>query len=286
MSHCLTPDAPCGFHPDAHLFDQTFIRLLKSGAYHSLGNINAELREHAAEDAVDSTLVAVAAAGWNAAGHKVLNYEAPFGVGYGVAILYCKRKASEDLELAKPAMDSADGNLLPGIARRAVETALGGSFDFPPAAFGEYLNSQRGVFVTLHHANGELRGCVGTIVPVCASLVAETWRNARLAALHDDRFAPVSPEEMEDLRFEVSVLHPPEQITQVSQLDPGRYGVIVSTDDGRHGLLLPGIKHIKTAEQQLHFAEAKGFISPHEPVAVRRFEVDHFLEHDESPTTH
>ena len=286
MSHCLAPDAPGGFHPDAHLFDQTFIRLIRSGAYQDLGNINAELWEHAAEDAVDSTVVATAAADGNANGHNVLSYEAPFGVGYGVAILFARPAVAESPDAAAQMLDSRDGHRLPGLARRAAATALDGSFEFPPAASGEYLNLQRGVFVTVHQANGELRGCVGTIVPACSNLVTETWRNARLAALHDDRFAPVSSEEMGGLCFEVSVLHPPEKVATAAELDPHRYGVIVSTDDGRRGLLLPGIKQIKTPEQQLRSARAKASICPHEPVAIQRFEVDHFKESNESKTVH
>jgi len=44
--------------------------------------------EAAEEDALDSLLVALGATGFNANGTEVLSYEGPFGVGYGVAILY------------------------------------------------------------------------------------------------------------------------------------------------------------------------------------------------------
>ncbi|MGD1083111.1 MAG: class III extradiol dioxygenase subunit B-like domain-containing protein, partial [Verrucomicrobiota bacterium] len=88
MSHRLTAGAPCGFHPQGRQFDEAFIGLLRGGDYEQVGKMNPELREVAAEDAVDSTLVAAAAADWKSTGHKVLNYEGPFGVGYGVAILF------------------------------------------------------------------------------------------------------------------------------------------------------------------------------------------------------
>ena len=52
------------------------------------------------------------------------------------------------------------------------------------------------------------------------------------------------------------------------------------------GLLLPGIRQIKTPEQQLRFARAKASIGPHEPAAIQRFEVDHFEESNESKTVH
>jgi MEMO1 family protein len=123
-----------------------------------------------------------------------------------------------------------------------------------------------------------LRGCVGTIAPACANLVEETWRNARLAAFHDRRFSPVTEEELADLRFEVSVLHPPEHVSSARELDPQRYGVIVSARDGRRGLLLPAIAEIETTEEQLRIAREKGWIDPDEPVTLQRFEVDHFEE--------
>jgi len=75
MSHRLKSSAPCGFHPRAQHFDETFIRLIRNGDYHGIGNIDPKLRELAAEDAVNSTLVAAAAVDWRTTGHKVLNYQ-------------------------------------------------------------------------------------------------------------------------------------------------------------------------------------------------------------------
>jgi AmmeMemoRadiSam system protein B len=88
MSHRLSIHAPCGFHPNAQRFDENFMDLLRAGDYAGLERMDPELRELAAEDAVDSTIIAAAAVGWNSSGHQVLNYQGPFGVGYGVAILY------------------------------------------------------------------------------------------------------------------------------------------------------------------------------------------------------
>jgi AMMECR1 domain-containing protein len=110
--------------------------------------------------------------------------------------------------------------------------------------------------------------------------VAETWRNARLAALQDRRFSPVTAGELPDLLFEVSVIHSREDVLSEDELDPRRYGVIVSTSDGRRGLLLPGIKDIKTTEEQLLIARKKGGITPDEPISIERFEVDRFEEPD------
>jgi len=280
MSHRLTANAPCGFHPQAHQFDETFIHLVRAGDYRKIENMAPELRELAAEDAVDSTLIAASAVNWQTTGHQVLNYEGPFGVGYGVAILFAEKLHSSGTETTKPFVKKNDGTLLPGLARRSVVAALRGSSELPPSPTGEYLGTQRGVFVTIRQRGGSLRGCMGTFVPVCPNIVAETWRNARLAALQDNRYSPVTSEELAGLRFEVSVLHSREDVASEDQLDPRRYGVIVSANDGRRGLLLPGIKEIRTPDEQLGLARKKGWISPDEPITIQRFQADHFAEPD------
>lgn len=273
MSHRLTASAPCGFNPQAHLFDEKFIRLLRAGNYRKLQDIEAMLREAAAEDAVDSTIVAAAAVGWKNSEHEVLNYEGPFGVGYGVAVLHVSPATAEAQQSA-----FAGGETLPGVARRSVEAALHNRSDSSPLAKGAYLSRAAAVFVTIRHSDGKLRGCIGTIQPTTANVVTETWRNARLAALQDSRFEPVTLHELPQLRFEVSVLHPPETIGSEAELDPQRYGVIVSTEDGRRGLLLPAIEGISTVQEQVLFARRKGRIDPEELVRLERFEVERFLE--------
>jgi len=270
MSHRLCPGAPCGFDPRAREFDETFIHRLRAGDGRALTEIPAELRALAAEDAVDSTLIAAAAAAWRTTGHEVLSYEAPFGVGYGVAILFAETSTPQNNV----------GRTLPELARRSVTVALTGGDETPPPPADDYAAARRGVFVTLRRLDGTLRGCVGTIVPACPNLLAETWRSARQAALQDPRFKPVTAGELAILRFAVSVLHPPEDIASAAELDPGRYGVIVSAGDGRCGLLLPGIKEIQTVAQQLLIARKKGGIDPDEPIHLQRFLVDHFEEQD------
>ncbi len=278
MSHRLKQDAPCGFHPQAHQFDETFIRLVRDGEYHEIQNMDPELRELAAEDAVDSTLVAAAAVDWKTTGHKVLNYEGPFGVGYGVAILFAAESNPADPRPAPPDDPSREGFILPDLARQSVTAALRGGSERPPAPGNPYLDTPRGVFVTLRQRDGALRGCTGTILPACANLVAETWRNARMAAFEDPRFPPVEARELPNLRFDVSVLHSIETISSISKLDPARYGVVVSTHDGRRGLLLPAIEDINSGAQQLSLARKKGWIEPNEPVMLQRFQVDFFEE--------
>ena len=266
MSHRLTRSAPGGFHPDARRFDEAFVALLRKGE--AVDRLDPDLREAAGEDVVDSTRIALAAAGARASGRRVLSYEGPFGVGYGVAILFeppgrptlCRRSD------------------LPAVARRAVETRLRGGEGQPPFAAEGELAVRQGVFVTLWAAGGELRGCMGSLAPVEPNLVEETWRSAGLAAFRDFRFAAVSAGELDRIRFEVTVLGEPEPAPSRADLDPAVYGVVVQAADGRMGLLLPDIEGVDTIDGQLAIARRKAGIGPDEPVDILRFTAQCFEE--------
>ncbi|HVV70500.1 MAG TPA: class III extradiol ring-cleavage dioxygenase family protein, partial [Verrucomicrobiae bacterium] len=235
LSHRLTLDAPAGYEPRARDFDREFIVCLRQGAYRDLEKVNPKLRNVAGEDALDSTLVAVAAANWEATGHEVLSYEGPFGVGYGVAILF-------DLESAVPRLQGAPlpercrkiwGEILPWVARQSLRAVLFETGEHLPTAQNDCLKAQRGVFVTINHASFGHRGCAGTLSPSCQNVVAETRRAACSAAFGDPRFPPVAWQEFSSLQLEVSVIEPMEEVTSKAQLDPERFGVVVSAADGR-----------------------------------------------------
>ena len=135
MSHRLMPAAPAGYDPDAHRFDESFVDLLRKGEFGELRRIDPVLQDKAAEDVVDSTRVALAASGYRTTGHhEMLSYEGPFGVGYGVAILY--ERGVPDAERAGDAetLDKIVSRLedLPAVARRAVEVRLQNGPERPP----------------------------------------------------------------------------------------------------------------------------------------------------------
>jgi AmmeMemoRadiSam system protein A len=107
------------------------------------------------------------------------------------------------------------------------------SFD-PPTP---HLAEPRGVFTSLY-LNGELRGCVGYVLPSTSvhRAVAET---ARAAAFDDNRFSPVTPDEAPHLEIELSILSPPQPIA-AGAVEIGRHGLLIS-QHGRRGLLLPQV---------------------------------------------
>ncbi|MEW6574004.1 MAG: AmmeMemoRadiSam system protein A, partial [Bacillota bacterium] len=122
---------------------------------------------------------------------------------------------------------------------------------------------------------GLLRGCIGTIEPTQANIVEEVVENAVSAATRDSRFDPVSPAEVPDLDVTVDVLGEPETVSGLDDLDPKRYGVIVSRGS-RRGLLLPDLEGIDTPEQQVSIARRKAGIDPEETVKLERFLVTRY----------
>ncbi len=163
------------------------------------------------------------------------------------------------------------------LARLAIEAYIrDGRTVHPSDAPTPIEGPPAGVFVTIHTAStGELRGCIGTIQPTTSSLAQETINNAIAAATRDPRFPPMEPYELDDMTLDVSVLHPPEPIRSVDDLDPAQYGVIVQRGF-RRGLLLPDIPGIDDAETQVAYARMKAGLRPDEPVELFRFKVEKY----------
>ena len=100
-----------------------------------------------------------------------------------------------------------------------------------------HLAEPRGAFTSIY-LRGQLRGCVGYVLPVSALYltVADT---ARAAAFQDARFPPVMIEEAGDLQIELSILSVPQPIT-AEAVEIGRHGLLISMG-GHRGLLLPQV---------------------------------------------
>lgn len=126
--------------------------------------------------------------------------------------------------------------LLLRLAHDSIRAALEDSeisLDSPIPHFADH----RGAFTSLY-LRGELRGCVGYVLPSCPlyRAVAET---ARAAAFNDNRFPPVSREEAACLEIELSILSPPHPI-KAEEIEIGRHGLLISWR-GHRGLLLPQV---------------------------------------------
>ena len=126
------------------------------------------------------------------------------------------------------------------LARSSIECAFDGCFEVPDAAFyDEPLRRPAGAFVSLHTKSGDLRGCIGSILPREA-LVHAVHSNAINAAFRDPRFRPLQREELPGHVVEISVMGPIEQVKDVEEVMVGRDGLIIRR--GRYtGLLLPQV---------------------------------------------
>lgn len=85
------------------------------------------------------------------------------------------------------------------------------------------LAQKRGVFVTLKK-NGQLRGCIGDF-SADEPLWEKVEKMALAAAFDDPRFLPLSPEELEEIKIEISVLSPLKKINSVEEIEMGKHGV-------------------------------------------------------------
>jgi len=133
-------------------------------------------------------------------------------------------------------MEQETGKALAQTTRRSIEAAFRSDTEEPAIAVAGILGERHGVFVTIRGPRRKLRGCVGTLKPYFANTAEETWHVARDAAFRDGRFAPVRAHELEQLRCEVSVIMPLEDVASPAELDPRHYGVVVAAADGRRGV--------------------------------------------------
>ncbi len=133
------------------------------------------------------------------------------------------------------------------LIRMAVAQAVAAGHETPfvPSAIVEQLGvfpkifeQQFGVFVTLHK-HGQLRGCIGNILPY-QNLMLSLWGRAQDAALNDPRFDPVTPDELKDITYEISILTPPEPIAGPQDIVIGRHGVVMKKL-GHSAVFLPQV---------------------------------------------
>ncbi len=142
-----------------------------------------------------------------------------------------------------------EGKLLVRLARNAVEEYLKTRKRIrPPEGLPQKLMQPCGVFVTINSVQSgekELRGCIGLPYPT-TPLVEAVIESAISSATQDPRFYPLTPEELDSVVFEVSVLTPP-QLVEVknpreypSKIRVGVDGLIIERGFYR-GLLLPQV---------------------------------------------
>ena len=282
LSHKLKDDGPYGYAPEGPVFDKQVTAAMASGDFLQFLTMDPGLCDRAAECGLRSFQIMAGALDGLAVDAKLLSYEGPFGVGYGVAAFTvpgpdksrCFTRQYKEAERTRLLERKAVEDPWVRLARLSLETFVrtGNVLDkLPDSLPSEMTDKTAGAFVSLH-AHGRLRGCIGTTGPTTPSIAWEIVQNAVSACSRDPRFVPVRVDELDSLEYSVDVLGEPEAISSPAELDAKHYGVIVSCG-GRRGLLLPDLDGVDTVEQQIDIARQKGGIGSRERYTLERFEV-------------
>lgn len=155
------------------------------------------------------------------------------------------------VDASAPALTQALGRTLVRVARGALEADLAhdpAGLDAALRDLGDAPEASRlqAVFVTLKNTDprtvarlGELRGCIGQVVPT-HSLDLAVVKSALDAALGDPRFPEVEASELPQLSVEVTVLSPIVPIDSWNRIRVGTHGIVLSKG-GRRALFLPQV---------------------------------------------
>jgi len=149
-------------------------------------------------------------------------------------------KASDATEQGH--LDKADCERLLSLVRSTLQCAFkegeSTALAKTPALLTLGMQAVRGGFVTLH-LNGDLRGCIGEIMPR-----REIWKVVREqslnAAFHDTRFEPLTKSELERVTLEVCILTPLKPIASWQGIEIGKHGILL-TYANRSAVFLPQV---------------------------------------------
>jgi len=163
-------------------------------------------------------------------------------VGYAAGAFLCETVPPDYLKIS----DKDKKDLL-SIARKTLESKLGGKPCLRPLSDNPLLNIPVAIFVTLTK-NGELRGCIGNMEPH-ALLQDAVAALAISSAFEDPRFPPLAKDELDGIRIEISILTPLKRIKHPDEIIEGKHGVYIQKDY-RSGTYLPQVwTHFDTKEK-------------------------------------
>lgn len=281
LSHYLKEEGPYGFREEGPVYDERIMKTMGTGNFGELFDYSPDFCEMAGECGHRSFTIMAGAFDCTAVRTHVYSHEDVTGVGYGIISVYpegydVSRNFGEqyvERHDAYLAERKANEDAYVQLARKTVETYVkeGPEASVEMDVPQEMKDRKAGVFVSLH-IDGQLRGCIGTIEGVRENIAAEIIGNAVSACARDPRFSPVTEAELPFLEYSVDVLGETEPVSDLSELDVKRYGVIV-TNGARRGLLLPNLDGVRDVEQQIAIARQKAGIRESEPVQLERFEV-------------
>jgi AmmeMemoRadiSam system protein B/AmmeMemoRadiSam system protein A len=150
-------------------------------------------------------------------------------VGYGAVMFW---------HYEPPDLSEAQQEELLGLARAAIAKHLETGQTPNLETDDPVLARRSGAFVTLRKGE-ELRGCIGHMW-IDTPLAQVVQQMAVSAATADPRFPPLTPEELDEISLEISVLSPMRRVTDLEQIEVGSHGLVIM-QNGRQGVLLPQV---------------------------------------------
>ena len=149
------------------------------------------------------------------------------------------------------------------------------------------FNAPSGTFVTLT-IEGNLRGCIGNLTSD-ESMISGVRRNAVNAAIHDPRFLPLSPSELDSVSIEVSILSEPRLMDYrdaadlLKKLRPHIDGVIIRKGVASATFLPQVWEQLPQPQDFLtHLCQKAGLAADawqHSKLEVSTYRVQYFEEH-------
>lgn len=285
LSHFLTKDGPYGYRTEGPIFDDMMVDTLKTANFIEWFTYSAHFIEKSGTCGLKPFSVMAGTLDGKNVDTNFMSYQGNLGVGYAIcgykiANEVCEERKFYDI-YRKKIIDEINQrdkreNSYVRLARLTIENlVLQNKFitikDVEDILDVVMLTQKAGAFVSIRK-EGEIRGCIGTIIPTTTCVAHEIVNNAINAAYNDPRFNPISVDELPYLTYSVDVLEEPEMVDSIEELDVRRYGVIVENEEKR-GLLLPNLEAIKTPKQQVEVALKKAGIDEDEHYIMQRFEV-------------
>jgi MEMO1 family protein len=169
-------------------------------------------------------------------------------VGYGAVVFSAGAETPDTSALAASVADTShatytsipadERKALLVLARKSIEWYLKASVTPIYRHVGTAETRRQGAFVTLKK-RGDLRGCVGHMaedMPLARTVAGM----ALMAAFEDERFRPVTFDELKDIEIEISALTPFQRVPDASYIKIGRDGVVLRKGS-RSAVFLPQV---------------------------------------------
>jgi len=281
LSHKLQYYGPYGFIEEGPIYDEQICTIMKSTNFNELLDFDENFLDKAAECGHRSFTIMAGLFNNINVESIFLSHEDITGVGYALSKFY-PREENKNRDFRNFYLTKVKNQLKKrysindpyiNLARETIYQYIKYNriIEIPNNIDRKLIDDKGAVFVSIHKFN-RLRGCIGTIIPTKENIAEEIISNAIQAATQDNRFDRITEDELDYLEINVDILTKPERIESKEQLNPKKYGVIV-TSGFKRGLLLPDLEGIETIDEQINIALKKGNISPEEKYELSRFEV-------------